>query len=599
MQQNISNIPVYNQKSYVPSQANPSFTSDTAASNGAALENNPILKHAGKAKENNGGGFAANAVIASAGLFGVNEFLNRGLQGDYDKSFLKKIETWVDKNSTGPKTQKVLKYMSDKVTALKTKLNKSEIFNTLTKKQSLGGPTVQQQAAGARGHLATRAVEVMRKYKEAHPGFTEFDAILTKAGKESYKHIDEIIETINKPGIAKDMFFKKKTWWSLGLLKNKSNLQEIINKDTLIRGYKGIKKAGEANPTLGRKVAGYLMRGTECLTNGMFGGLGQVLFQAFMIAQSLQEARKAEKGEKVSTFAASLFELMAFIGTIGIQMRVVNGLAGLKFTGWSAAQHSAYQSAMKAINEAAKAGDATAYNAGKAALQGIKAGVKSSTKLTFIQKIAKGIGNLVSFGRLNEMVKPLKTGTAAGALKKIPWGVKFGLGYAGRVALTMGVVVPIFSTIAKNVAYGIFGKPKKTLAREKAKAEEEKKAAQNPQEQNPNNPAQPQAMPPVLPANDGQTPSNLPPAKPGDLVAQMNNPNKPQNPMGAQTMSPSTNPTAAAAIKSPDAGIKRTYIPNPILGTEKPIANSEARNAKVDQVMRQADFAEAQAQKYI
>ena len=89
------------------------------------------------------------------------------------------------------------------------------------------------------------------------------------------------------------------------------------------------------------------MRSAECLTNGMFSGKGAVLIQAFFIAQSLQEAMKAEKGEKFSTFMASFAELMAMMATIGIQMRIMNSLAGLKNIGMSEANVKQYNNLNK------------------------------------------------------------------------------------------------------------------------------------------------------------------------------------------------------------------------------------------------------------
>ena len=63
-------------------------------------------------------------------------------------------------------------------------------------------------------------------------------------------------------------------------------------------------------------------------------------------------------------------------------------------------------------------------------------------------------------------------------------------------------------------------------------------------------------------------------------------------------------PSAATGImqQTPEqnAGITRSYIPNPVLGVENSIAPATAgRSAQIDAVLRQADLAEAQAQKYL
>ena len=70
--------------------------------------------------------------------------------------------------------------------------------------------------------------------------------------------------------------------------------------------------------------------------------------------------------------------------------------------------------------------------------------------------------------------------------------------------------------------------------------------------------------------------------------------------MGAQPMTQAA--PAAVAMRTPEqnAGITRSYIPNPVLGVENSIAPATAgRSAQIDAVLRQADLAEAQAQKYL
>ena len=118
MSQNVSNIPVYKQnyaQNYGQNNtANNQSFSAGAISNGSIVENNPILKQAAKAKENDGGGFFANFLIATAGMFGLNEFLNRNLQGDYDKTILKKMEDGIDNIAAKPKAQKGISYVSKK-----------------------------------------------------------------------------------------------------------------------------------------------------------------------------------------------------------------------------------------------------------------------------------------------------------------------------------------------------------------------------------------------------------------------------------------------------------------------------------------------------
>ena len=582
MSQNISsNIPVYNQYQY-QQQPNPNFTaSGTPISSGSVVENNPLLS-AAASKPENPLAFLAAAGISTAALFGINNFINNSLQTQkYDNTFFKKIEKYFDKIGNNSKVKTVTNAIGNFNSKAKQKIANSEILRTLFERPSLGGPQVQAQAAGARGHLANRALEIMKKYKEA-TGYTGFDSIIQKAGKDSYKYYNEIINTIKNSGADLTKVMSKRPWWGLGIVKNKSTLQEILNKDILISNYK------TAGATLGKKVSGYLLRGAECLTNGIFSGKGQVLIQALMIAQSANEASKAEKGEKFSTFMASLSELMAFLATMGIQMRIVNHLAGLKNIGMNKTDYNRLQSAMEAVNKAAKAGDAATYNAQKAIIKQIKNAAKANTK--WYQKPFKWLGNIISFGRIRETIKPLNNKTVGSVLKKIPYGLKVGAGYVGRIALIMGVIVPVFSGIAKKISYAIFGKPTKTLAREKAKEEAEQTEQQTQQQTANVSPQQTQ--------QPAQTQQVQQPGKPGNLLDQMNKnySNQNTNPMGAQSMSPQT--AASTPVKKTpeeDAGIQRLYVPNAYLGVENPVNPASSRAAQIDEVLRRADIAEARA----
>lgn len=587
-------------------QQSPNFTSSTTGNPSAdkIVSSNPLLSAASSAPENPSS-FLLQAAVAFAALFGINNFINNPLiTKNYNDTIFKKIETAGDAFGQKPFMQKVQSWAGIATTKAKNLVNKSEILRTLFHKPSLGGSQVMGQAAGTNGHLANRALEIMKKYKEANPAFNGFDAIISKAGKDSYKYYDEIMQTIRNSGADLTKVISKKPWWGFGIVKNKVSLQEVLNKDILIQNYKG------AGKTLGQKLSGYLMRGTESLTNGLFSGKGQVLIQALMVAQSLNEASKAEKGEKGKVFAASLAELMAFMATMGIQQRAVNHLAGLKYIGFTPTNVAQYKDAIRLANEAAKAGNHAAYATNVTLAKNLKKLANLNTK--WYQKPIKWLGNIISYGRIKETIKPLKTNAVTNIFSKIPYGLKVGLGYAGRVALIMGVIIPIFSGIAKKASYAIFGKPVKTIEKEKQKEREEEQRMQQEQAeyekqlaqaQQPSSPVQP-----VQPSQPAQQPAftqqQYPPqpVKQGDLVQKMqnmHNSNPASQPLASQPMAQSQ-PIASAPIQqSPDAGIKRTYVPNPILGVENTPVISESRNARIDKVMRQADIAEMQAGKYL
>ena len=611
MSQNISSYnPIQYQQLQQLQQAQTQQTQNFAATPSAAsnisdkgvVQNNPLL-NAATSTPDNPLYFVGAAGISSAALMAINNVINNPLQTkQYDDTFFKKVETFVDKYASKPKAKNVIDKINDFGNSVKNTANKSEILRTLLNKPGLGGSQVQSQAAGAKGHLANRAIETMKKYKEHYlkttgNEFKEFDAILNKASKESYKHYDDIMNAIRNSSADLKTVMGKRPWWGLGLVKNKVSLQEILNKDILIKNYK------TAGTSLGQKAAGYLMRSIECLTNGMFSGKGQVLIQALMIAQSVNEASKAEKGEKFSTFMASFAELMAFLATMGIQMRIVNHLAGLKHIGMSKDNVNKLHDAIAKANQAAKAGNHSEYAKQLNIIDKLKdvskkTATAGNTSIKWYQKPVKWIGKLMSFGRVKETIKPLKTTKFATNLAKIPYGLKVGLGYAGRVAFIMAAIIPVFSGIAKKASYAIFGKPTKTLEKQKQMEEAEKNSADNIQNGQPLEPLQ-------QPSQVVQQPSaaphvqniQQPQQQPGSLYQQFTN--QYHNPAGAQSMSPQT--PAAASVRTPEqnAGIVRTYIPSPILGVENTIAPPMSHTAAIDAVLRQADLAEAQAQKYL
>ena len=473
-------------------------------------------------------------------------------------------------------------------------VNKSEILRTLWRKNSIGRNFAQSTAAGTNGHLASRALQVMKDYQSA-TGFKGFDAIIAKAEKESYKYYDEIINAIKNSGADLSKVMSSKPWWGFGLVKNKASLKEILNKDILIKNY----KAG--GKTLGQKVSGYLMRGLECVTNGTFSGKGQVLMQALFIAQSLSEASKAEKGEKFSAFMANWAELMSFLATGALQVRVINKASALKFIGMSPKNVKALQEAVRLGNIAAKAGDTAAYYRNANIINNLKTAAKHSTK--WYQKPLKWIGNIVGWARPNETLMPLNKGTMISKAARFFTRAKSYLGFAGRMAIVMAIVVPIFSKIAKGISHKIFGKPVKTIEKEKAKEEAEKRAAEESQAQQLEELLKQQQAQQQVPNTQAYTQQ---PSQPGDLLTKMQQQAQQSQQMGAQPMQHIPNqglqPIAATAIsKSPEenAGIKRSYIPNATLGKENPVNLAATRSAAIDAVLRQADWAEAQASKYL
>lgn len=561
----------------------PTFTADgkpISATNNAVVQNNPLL-NAATSTNQNPAVLVGGTIGSAAGLMWLNDKINNPLlNNDYNNTFFKKIEVFVDKYASKPFVQNTRTVLRNANAWFKKNIvRKSEILRTLWQKNSIGRNFAQSQAAGTNGHLANRALEIMKNYQKA-TGFTGFDNIIAKAEKESFKYYDEIINTIKTSGADLNKVLAQKPWWGFGIIKNKSSLKEILNKDILIKNY----KAG--GKTLGQKFAGYLMRGAECITNGLFSGKGPVLLQALFVAQSISEATKAEKGEKFSTFMASWAELMSFLATAALQVRVTNKLAALKFIGMSPTDVKKLQEAVELGNIAAKAGNTAEYYRHASVINNLKTAAKHNTK--WYQKPIKWVGDIIGWARPKEMLMPLNKGTMFSKIARGLAKFKTGIGFVGRMAFVMAVVIPIFSGIAKRLSYAIFGKPVKTIEREKAKELAESQQAENKQAQ--------QLDEVLKPQSNQQTPTG----KPGSLLEEMqekyNNKTNTTQPVVANQPIATTPVTKTA---EQNAGIKRSYIPNPILGVENIVQPSATRNAAIDAVLRQADWAEAQAQKYL
>ena len=575
---------------YFPGQ-NPNFAAypnNPQINTGAKkIEENTLLKQAQKTQDN-------PAVLIGGTLgFGIplllgSHILNKQLRGGYDDTFFGKIEKFGDNigqnsavKATGNKLLALNEWFKNNV------VNKSEILRSIWTKPSIGGSMVQGQAAGTMGHLATSARELMEAYDKAH-GTTVFKDILEKSAKEPHNYTKEIYNALethlkNDPKAGKEFFNVSKTWIPVPkFIQKGGTLGEIANKMRLTSNYKDI------STSLGKKLSGGTFRALEALSNGMAGGKMAVALQAFFLAQSLKEGLDAPKGDRFKTFAESMASFMAMMLTMGLQLRVFNKAAGLKNIGMSKENYAKYHETIEKLNAAGKAGDEAAYNALKNELKNIKSG-----KVKFWQKPFKWIGNVLSWGRIKETVRPLKTNNSfKNALKMTGYGAKVGLGYAGRFLFIATTVMSLFTDTAVKISHKIFGKPQKSiLDKENTETEQtEQEKAQQLEQLQKEIAAEIEAKQKAQAAQPAQNINY----KKGDLLTKM------QQPKPAQSIA--SQPIAAQNISKTDntepPELKRTYIPSPILGPEAEINPAESRSARIDAVLRQADLAEAQAQRF-
>ena len=570
---------------YFPGQ-NPNFAAypNNPQINAGAkkIEDNTLLKQAQKTQDN-------PAVLIGGALgFGIpllwaSSVLNKQLRGNYDDTFFGKIEQFGDRlgnkpalKSTGTKLAAFNEWFKNNV------VNKSEILRSIWTKPSVGGSMAQGQATGTMGHLATSARELMEAYDKAH-GTTVFKDILEKTAKDSHKYTKEIFEALKAhPETHAEFFNTSKAWVPMPkFLQKGGTLGEIYNKMRLTQNYKNITNS------LGKKLSGGTFRALEALSNGMAGGKLAVALQAFFLAQSLKEGLDAPKGDRFKTFAESMASFMAMMLTMGLQLRVFNKAAGLKNIGMSPENYKKYHETSEKRNAAGKAGDEAAYKTLKAELKNIKSG-----KVKFWQKPFKWVGNLLSWGRIKETVRPLKsTNPLKNAIKMTGYGAKIGAGYVGRFAFIATVVMSLFTDTAVKISHKIFGRPQKSiLDKEEEPKTDEQANAQQLEELKKEIEAEMAAKQTAQAAQQAQNINY----KKGDLLTNMQKP-RAQQPIASQSLAAQS---VAKTENTELPELKRTYIPSPILGPEAEISPAESRTARIDAVLRQADLAEAQAQRF-
>ena len=599
MQSNIN--PVY----ITPQQPNfQAYPNGQAITSGAQkLEDNTLLKQAQKTQDNPAVLIAGTAGFGAA-LLWATSLLNKQLQGDYDKTLFGKIEKWGNDVGNKNSVSAVGGFLKNLGSWVNTNIiSKSEILNSMKTKPSIGGNMVQGQAAGTLGHISNSIREYMEFYDKQH-GTSIFKDIIEKSKKDSHKYVDEMIDIINKNPHVKNEIMNKSLWWMPKFLSKGTTFGELINKVHLTKNYKDLSRP------LGAKLSGATFRSLEALSNGMAAGKVAVLLQAFFLAQSLKESIDAPKGDKFKTFAESMASFMAMMLTMGLQLRVFNAAAGLKFIGMKPEDYKKYHSLIERINGAAIDGDKAAYDALKSQLNAIKKEANKNVKL--YQKPFKWIGNILSWGRIKETVRPLsnvsKSGSAAGklgagllnSLKLAPYAAKLGFGYVGRFLFIATTVMSLFTDTAVKISHKIFGRPQKSiLDKEPDETSSEKQSAETNapdaaiksqlEEQLKN--SQTQIQPTYNPAIKYQE---------GNLLTQMRlNQGKLPQTIGSQTLSSNTIPSQSLNSSIPASELKRTYIPSPILGQETVDDPVASRSAQIDAVLRQADLAEAQAQKFL
>ena len=171
------------------------------------------------------------------------------------------------------------------------------------------------------------------------------------------------------------------------------------------------------------------------------------------------------------------------------------------------------------------------------------------------------------------------------------YGAKIGAGYVGRFAFIATVVMSLFTDTAVKISHKIFGRPQKSiLDKEEEPKTDEQANAQQLEELKKEIEAEMAAKQTAQAAQQAQNINY----KKGDLLKKKKKP-RAQQPIASQSLAAQS---VAKTENTELPELKRTYIPSPILGPEAEISPAESRTARIDAVLRQADLAEAQAQRF-
>lgn len=730
MQPNINSM-----KPYYDGSSQKNFSGPV--SNGAVMQNNPLLKQAEKVNEGNSNILVGGVIGGTTALLWISDFINKSLRKDYDSTIFGSIERWGNNITTKPPVSKVTGAFSSFVDKIKNNslVKNSQIINTMVNKPGKAGPLGQPQAHSVRGYLMSNALDALKnyssmeasellknyasnpakyraalndvrtrllnspaqtqlierfianpaanlssmltefirpenqkliqdfaadpsKYKDAMEAFKyaqsknpaalkalekfianptdpnllknilqssdslivdkELSKLIKLAEKDTYKYKDQIIkkieELVTKNPALKDKILKSSAssmfmpkWLIPKFMREKVTFNEILNKNRLINNYKSLKSP------LGAKLSGGFFRSLEASTNGMVGGKMGVLMQALFIGQSLKSAVNAPEGEKLSTFMEELLSMMAYTMTMGMQMRVLNSAAGLKFLGMDQKDYEKYHRAVELAKKAAKVGDSKAYNRLTGLIKVYETRADKNLKLW--QKPVKWFGKLLSVGRVKETVRPLKikgngiVGKPLSVLyntfRAMPHKLKVAGGFIGRTALIMAVISPIFSNWAVKLSHKIFGKPSKSIL-ENSDNKAQPVDTQNTEAPKPgnlldqlNNKYKTNTQPTTT-----QTPSPVTSVTPknGNLLDMLNKTHTASQVSGSQPLSSQT--IASQSINTTPAisqgDTKRTYIPSPILGEEPAfVQSSQSRYGEIEAALLKADKAEMAAQAFL
>ncbi len=363
---------------------------------------------------------------------------------------------------------------------------------------------------------------------------------------------------------------------------------------------------------LGKAVPNVTNIATEGLTNRVAGGKMVAMMQAVFMAYAFLKTYQAEGvGEKVRTFAERMVEMVAMFAGIPLSIMAMHKLGGIQYAGMSgdfaknamknintklkgstdeikAAKkmvaefqdlcnkgtkpHEAYRQILDKFNNVSKnAGWSKAqHTGGQKALKYIRKG--DTKNLNIITRTLKKGAEVLTVGL--ERVRPY-TKTAVGSsfwsktkefFKHPRHALKYASGYPMRFITAMLVIAPMISNPLIKLTHKIFGKPKESVLDEPKEEDTEAQTQQMEEMQN----VPPVVNPQAVAQMDDVTKAMLI-EKYKKLQAQTTASNPIEQPVQSEVAS--TSPQIQAPKRTyvpspystiaPDPELTRSYVPNP------------------------------------
>ena len=112
-----------------------------------------------------------------------------------------------------------------------------------------------------------------------------------------------------------------------------------------------------AKTELGQKLQRFALYTTENFTNGTAGGVCSIAMQVMPLAMIASATIQAEPEDRFKTFMEELFTDLGFFMLLGVQVNIINKLAGLKYVGMTGEQIKNFRQFNNVINtDVAKSG---------------------------------------------------------------------------------------------------------------------------------------------------------------------------------------------------------------------------------------------------